>query len=313
MLNISYYNENYNNHFNQIIKPKYKIVNIINLPNEITFKQYIYEELYLYEDLHSSKKIIKFINLNYNGDEELILEDILYYSYINNINICINFNINRWIDKNINRFNYLFINFDCYENNEIISNLSLINNSKILFILKKNINKINNIYKKNMSILIIAHNNLITIKNIISQIEHYTNDIIIIDNNSTCSKLLSYYNNEYNYTLFKQNKNYGYDVYKKAFINNLIGPIFLLTDSELNLNNKLNINFIDHFIDILKYFNADSIGFALDKQSPNDSKNWIYKLIYKNYDIYLVKNNNNTCSLINKNNTGGNFRVVLYN
>ena len=307
-INISYYNDDFNDYFNQIITTKYKIVNFINSNNEITFKQFIYEELFLKQN----NKSIKFINLNYDGHEELILEDILYYCYINNVTIYIQFNINKWIDKNINRYNYLFQNFDCYENNEIISNLSLINKSKILFILKKNIINLNNIYKKNIPAVIIAYNNLNSIKKIIIQLEKYTNDIIIIDNNSTCLKLLSFYKDEYKYTLFKQNKNYGYNIHKKPFINTFIGPTYLLTEVLVEFNKQLPDNFIDQFIDILNYFQAESVGFAINNNyqvNDNESKNWIYKLLYKNYDIYLVNNNINTFSLINKNNNGGNYRI----
>ena len=50
---------------------------------------------------------ISLINVNLNGQEENILNDLYSIHKINNIPLCISFNLNNWTDQNLERFDFL--------------------------------------------------------------------------------------------------------------------------------------------------------------------------------------------------------------
>ena len=296
-----------------------KIVNIKNNKNEITWKQFIYKQ--------EIKLDISFIYLNYNGEEETIIEDLLHYSWISKSNIYIHFNLNNWKDQNLDRFNYLFEFYNMYINNELIIDYKkyIINNIvKILFVPNKNLSK--DMFKKNMSCIIIGFNQPTYIKKMVKQLEKYTNDIIIIDNNSTFEPLLNYYENDYKYTLLKMKSNLGHKVYEKLFIEKIVGDIFILTDPDLEFNKNLPDNFIENMINISNYYQAEKVGFALLYDSPDIRKDikafgktikewekqyWTYKYYYPGFenDIWSAAIDTTFC-LINKQNKGGHYRIA---
>ena len=305
--------ENELNYFN-------KIVTIKKNYNDITLKEFIYKNII------NEEYIINFINLIYNGDEENILEDILHYCWISKSNVYIHFNINNWENKNISRFNYLFEFYDIFNDDNLIINVEeyLKNNlnGKLLFVIKCDF--IKNLFKKNMSCVIIGFNQPTYIKKMVEQLEIYTNDIIIIDNNSDFKPLLDYYDKEYKYTLLKMNKNFGHKVYNKIFIDKLIGDIFILTDPDLEFNENLPINFIENMINISNYFEAEKVGFALEYKSANirtdikafgksihdwEKQYWITSFYYPNHEIWSAAIDTTFC-LINKQNKGGHYRIA---
>jgi hypothetical protein len=174
-----------------------------------------------------------------------------------------------------------------------------------------------------MSAVIIGYNQPTYIKKMVNQLEKYTNDIIIIDNCSTYTPLLEYYK-EYKYTLLRQNKNYGHEVYKNIFMDKVVGPIYILTDPDIEFNKNLPNNFIEELVNISNYYQAERVGFALlyntndirnecihqGKSITNlESVNWIYKFLYKDYEIYSGKIETTTC-LINRNNKGDHYRIA---
>ena len=291
-----------------------KIVAIKENKNDITLKQFIYDNTLDYN--------IKFINISYDGDEENIIEDLLYYCWIVKSNICIQFNINNWKNKNIERFNYLFEFFNMYNNNKLINISELINNIKILFMPNTNLSK--DLFKKNMSCIIIGFNQPTYIKKMVKQLEKYTTDIIIIDNNSDFKPLLNYYDNEYKYTLLKMKSNLGHKVYEKSFMNKIVGDIFIITDPDLEFNKKLPDNFIDNIINISNYFQAEKVGFALEYKGNNIRKDikafgksidewekqyWTASFFYPEHEIWSAAIDTTFC-LVNKHNKGGHYRIA---
>jgi hypothetical protein len=143
-------------------------------------------------------------------------------------------------------------------------------------------------FKKYMTSLIIGYDyDENHINNMIKQLEKYTKDIIIIDNKDIKS----------NYTLFKTDKN------NKSY-EKIIGNIYIITEPNIVFNVKLPNNFIEQFIKISEYYQAEKVGFAIF----ND------KLIYKFYlpnienAIWLSEIKNTFC-LINKNNTGNHYKI----
>jgi hypothetical protein len=208
------------------------------------------------------------------------------------------FNIDNWKDKNIQNFESLIKLYNIYENDKILKyddtllkydNVKLSKN--ILFFELNNLTK--EVLKKNMTLVIIGFNQYTYIKNMVEQLEKYTNDIVIIDNNSTFPELLKYYENEYKYNLIKMDKNYGHKVYEKSFINYIIGDIYFLTDPDLEFNKNLPDNFIEKMIDISSYYEAEKVGFALLIDSDdirNDIKSFGKSIIDFTYDnLWKIK------------------------
>ena len=141
-----------------------------------------------------------------------MFEDLLYFCYINNIKLLVKFNINKWKNKNISHVETLLKIYTIYENNKLYKyDITKLSNNLLFFELNNNITE--KVYKKNITAVIIGFNQYTYIKNMVKQLEKYTNDIVIIDNNSTHPELIDYYKNDYKYTLLKMDKNYGYKVY----------------------------------------------------------------------------------------------------
>ena len=308
---------------NNILNYTNSIVSVKSNPNQITWKEFIYNNTIYNQEL---KLPISFINIIYN--EEDLLEDLLHYCWISKCNICIHFDLSKWKNKEISRFNYLFEFFNIYSNNKIINDptnyLQEVKKSKLLFMVNRNLSK--ELFKKNMSCVIIGFNQPTYIKKMVEQLERYTNDIIIIDNNSDFKPLLDYYKNDYKYTLLKMKSNMGHKVYEKPFIEKIVGDIFILTDPDLEFNKNLPNNFIEDMINISNYYQAEKVGFALLYDAPDirtdvkafgksikewEKQYWTYKYYYPGFknDIWSAAIDTTFC-LINKQNKGGHYRIA---
>ena len=297
------------------------LVAVKNKLSEITWKQFIYDQ--------ELKVPITFINIFYDGKEETIIEDLLHYSWINKSNICIHFNVNNWITKTVSlqSFKYIFNFFKIYSNNILIDNpidyIKENKNIKILFCPNKNLSK--DLFKQNMTCVIIGYNQPTYIKKMVNQLEPYTNDIVIIDNNSNFEPLLQYYEKEYKYTLLRMKSNLGHKVYEKIFMDKIIGDIFILTDPDLQFNNNLPTNFIEDMINISNYYQAEKVGFALLYDAPDirtdvmafgksikewEKRYWTFKYYYPGFenDIWSAAIDTTFC-LVNKQNKGGHYRI----
>jgi len=136
---------------------------------------------------------------------------------------------------------------------------------------------------KDIPIYIIAYNNLYYVKNMIKQLEKYTKNINIIDNNSTYLKLLNYYEDEYNYNLIKMPENYGYLVYLNQLYE-ILPEKFIITDPDLELNPNLPYNFIDELDIISEKYKIWKVGFAID--IFDNSKIFYEKDYFNNKSIY---------------------------
>lgn len=227
--------------------------------NSITFKQLVYDYIFA-KDANNINKI-SFIKCDVDGREEDILEDILYYAYYNKCSVYVTFYLSQWKNKNISQYEYLFNFFKTNCPVEDPCGYLLANPSaSILF---EPLHKQEVLVKKNTPALIIGYNQVTFIKNMVNQLEKYTSDICIIDNNSDFQPLLDYYKNEYKYTLLKQPTNYGHTVFRRENIQKLVGDIYILTDPDLQFNPKLPDNFIEDFINISNHFHAFKVGFAL--------------------------------------------------
>jgi len=225
----------------------------------MSFKQLVYDYIYSNDAINAHR--ISFINCNIEGGEEDILEDVLHFAYNNNCVVFMSFHLDLWRNKNITEYEYLFQHFktNCPVEN-ICEYLIAHPFASLVF---KPLKDRGVLVKKNIPVFVIGYNQYTFIKNIVKQLEKYTSDITVIDNNSGFQPLLDYYKNEYRYTLLKQKINYGHNVYSQKFIQRLAGDLYVLTDPDLQFNPMLPDNFMEDMIDISNHYRANKVGFAL--------------------------------------------------
>jgi FkbM family methyltransferase len=295
----------------------------------ITFKQLLFDHIFSNEAL--KYKNISFIKCDIEGGEENIIEDMLHFAYYNNAKVYLSFHRTWWTKKTIEEFEYLFQFFDIRsaDNSPITNVCEYIKEhpfASLLFIpnQKKGV-----LVKKNLTAFIIARNLVTYIKNMVNQLEKYTNDIVIIDNASNFEPLLTYYQDEYRYCLLRMKENFYSSVWTKNEIQKLAGDIYIITDPDLQLNPNLPQNFIDELITIQNHFQVERCGFALNHTAddirtdvtigPNkdtiyswEAPMWIGKQKYplnENLEIYSAGIDTTFC-IINKHLGPGGIRVA---
>jgi FkbM family methyltransferase len=288
----------------------------------MTFKQLIHD--YIYANPEIQKKKISFIKCNIEGGEESILEDILHFAYNNGCKVYVTFHLDKWQQKKIEDYEYLF---HFFKTNCPSLNLSqyLKENPSTSIFFEPN-KEYGTLVKKNIPVFVISYNQYTFIKNIVKQLEKFTTDINIIDNNSDYLPLLEYFKNEYEYTLLKQKVNYGYSVYLQKKIQKLAGDLYVLTDPDLQFNSKLPENFMEELLAISNYYKANKVGFALLIDSEDirtditfkgrnikdwESQFWINRIKFPlkpEIEIYKAPLDTTFC-LINRNYSNPSIRV----
>lgn len=291
----------------------------------ITLKQLIFD--YIYESDTLRNKEIGFIKCDIEGGEEYIIEDLLHFAHQNKCKVYLSFHIDWWKTKKIAEFSNLFTHFktDCPTSN-ICEYLTRHPFASLLF---EPIETDDIFIKENIPSLIIGYNQLTYIKDMVSQLEKYTSDIVIVDNASNFPPLLDYYANEFNHTLLRCKKNYGHTVYQRDPIKKLMGNLYILTDPDLSFNAKLPDDFISTLITLSLYFKAHKVGFALcidaDNLRPNltilnmhftewEKKFWVNKILFerdKSLELYDAQIDTTFCLVNEKfNHTYRNVRVA---
>jgi FkbM family methyltransferase len=230
-----------------------------HLVQSSTFKQILHDYIFTNHSLDSRK--VTFIKCDIEGSEENILEDVLHFAYCNDCTVYISFHLDWWNDKEIRRFDNMFRFFttNCPEE-DVCGYIKRNPFTSLLFRPKRDAGVL---VKENLTSVIIGYNQLTYIRNMVKQLEKYTSDIVIIDNVSDYKPLIDYYENEFNHTLLKMDKNYGHLVYHRDPIQKLVGDIYILTDPDLQFNPNLPRHFIRDLIEISNYFQAHKVGFAL--------------------------------------------------
>lgn len=231
----------------------------------ITLKQLVHD--YVFQNDEIAARRIGFIKCDIEGGEEEILEDLLYFAYYNKVKVYLSFHIKWWKSKKITDFKHLFefFNTDC-PCADICDYLMRDPFASFLFVPKE---RSEVLLKTNMPVIIIGYNQPTYIRNMVRQLEPYTSDIIVVDNCSEFQPMLDYYENEYQYTLLRQKVNFGQKVYRKDWIQKLVGDVYLLTDPDLEFNENLPTDFIQKLLDVSDHFKAWKVGFALNIDHPN--------------------------------------------
>lgn len=225
----------------------------------ITFKQLVYDHIFANKDLNSRQ--IGFIKCDIEGAEEDIIEDLFYFAYFNKAKIYLSFHIDWWKSKKIEDFGYI-LNY--FSTNCPIENVGdYLKANPFASLLFEPIETSKPFIKENIPAVVISYNQFTYTQNMVKQLEKLTSDIIVVDNNSSFAPLLDYFENDFKYTLLRQNKNHGYTVYEKDFVQKLVGDTYILTDPDLQFNPKLPKNAIKTLINISNHLNAGRVGFAL--------------------------------------------------
>jgi hypothetical protein len=176
-------------------------------------------------------------------------------------------------------------------------------------------------------VVLISWNNLTFIKSFLNQVSKLNHPIIILDNNSTYQPLIQYYNDlkDPNIKVVRLDKNYGHKVYQE--MSHLLPDVYVLSDPDLLLNEKMPIDTIEQLYTISQKYNACRVGLALDISDANKFIKGNYgKLVHSiesnyyrslindpEYKLYIAPIDTTFC-LINKNiknnlqlRVGGNF------
>lgn len=181
-------------------------------------------------------------------------------------------------------------------------------------------------------IVIVCYNNYKYVDNTINQIlkynNNYINDIILLNNCSTCIDTLEYIKNV-KCKIIHNTENYGPRIspINNQEIYNSLPDKFILTDPDLKFNDNLPNNFIDILLNLSDKYNCHKVGFALDisdfdKMFQNtyyenmniydwEKQFWQNKIDDNNYELYYAPIDT-TFSVINKNFSfyGTNIRVA---
>lgn len=231
----------------------------------ITFKQLLHDYIFANPALGSHP--ITFIKCDIEGGEENIIEDMLYFAYYNNVKVYLSFHTSWWKSKKITDFEYLFkyFNVSCPGSDA----LSYIQGHPFGSVLFEPRMGMGTLHKKNIPVVIVGYNQYSYISKMVAQLEKYTRDIIIVDNNSSFKPLVDYYENDFKYTLLRQTDNYGHRVYESWFVQRMVGDQYILTDPDLEFNRNLPSDFIQQLIDIAHYFKSGKVGFALLIDAPD--------------------------------------------
>lgn len=167
---------------------------------------------------------------------------------------------------------------------------------------------------------IISYNNLTFTSHMVNQLSKYSDNITIIDNNSTYPKLLSYYSDVYKYKLDRLSSNMGPQNFLNTSFSNM-PESFVYTDPDLLLNPNLPDNFLDVMIELSEKYKVYKVGFALDisdKENFTDRKYngmdiytwesqfWKNKINNDNYELYSASIDT-TFAIYNKKYYTGNF------
>lgn len=130
-------------------------------------------------------------------------------------------------------------------------------------------------------IVIICYNNYKYVENTINQLINIDKDlekeIIVLDNNSTCSNTRKFlFNTKCKVMLNTENKGPWLSSWQNEKLYELLPDQFIVTDPDLQFNPNLPSNFIEILVDLSNKFNAHKVGFALDISDFNKMIQNIY-------------------------------------
>ena len=226
--------------------------------NTVTWKRFLFDAL-----TEHNKFLIQWIRVDLEGAEEWIFEDLLDTAFSKKAQLLICPHFDRWEYFHVEGYLEMLQNFDLYLDGQKLApdlnNLRSLSGKIVLFSPKEK----GSFVKKNITAVVIGYNLYTYIKKMVAQLEKYTKDIIVIDNQSFFSPLLNYYAKDFEYSLLSMKQNFGFEVYQKPFMTNLLGDVYILTDPDLEFHPNLPDHFLQELLAIQNHFDAHKVGFAL--------------------------------------------------
>ena len=169
-------------------------------------------------------------------------------------------------------------------------------------------------------IIVICYNNYRYVKNTLSQIlkinREYYNNIMILNNKSTCLHTINFLNGV-DVPVINNSTNNGPWItkYKNPHIYNRLPNKFIITDPDLKFNENIPNNFIEILSNLSDTYKVSNVGFALDLSHfdkmykdiycnnktiyDHEIQFWKNKLIHKDYQLYQAPIDTTFC-LVNK-------------
>ena len=133
--------------------------------------------------------------------------------------------------------------------------------------------RLKHINPSKIPIVIICWNSLSFIKKLVDQLKHYPNPIILLDNKSSYEPIFEYYKevkeelkDKIEIRLLK--KNYGSNVYLE--LKDTLPKVFMLTDPDLEMNEKLPQNFAEILYKLSNKYKVYKVGLALELKDHTD-------------------------------------------
>jgi len=169
---------------------------------------------------------------------------------------------------------------------------------------------------ENIPCLIIAYNNYTYVKKICERLINITNNIFIVDNNSTYGPMVNFLDNS-KLNIIRLSKNHGHRVYELESIKKIVGPIFLLTDPDIEISDAVDKKTIQIMYETSEKYKIRKVGVALDISGDNlredvkyenqtikqwESKFWQNKVMHEEIEMYWADIDTTFC-LINNNYT----------
>jgi hypothetical protein len=275
----------------------------MNFINEIainkTFKTLLFQNQHLLNN--------NVLNYDFQKYKLHEIEDILYYCLHSQTNLIIN-NSNEFIIPK-----------------ELSSYFNIIQKDNSIELVP---NKINGLLKKNITVMVLSYNNLTYLKMMVNQMLKYTHDIVVVDNKSSFPPLIEYLKEiEDHLSVQYMDKNYGHSVYHNPILQKIVGPIYILTDPDIELPENIPSNFIENFYQISNQYHANRVGVALDIFSDNIRKEkilynkqytivewetqfWKNKLNNNDFELYHAPIDTTFCLINNNMNNSSHIRVA---
>lgn len=120
--------------------------------------------------------------------------------------------------------------------------------------------------KSDIPVYVICFNQFAYVHNMVEQLRRFTNNIVLVDNNSELPELIAYYDslaNDTSVQVLRLDENHGFLVFHKLNLG-ANKTVFAMTDPDLQLHPDTPIDFLDQLADLTEEFKIGKAGVALN-------------------------------------------------
>jgi hypothetical protein len=146
------------------------------------------------------------------------------------------------------------------------------------------------------------------------RISSITKNIVIVDNNSDFRPMVDFLDN-CEFKVLRLSGNYGHKVCELDLVKNILGPIYLLTDPDIEISQNVTQETIIKMHEVSELYKINKVGLALDISCENirediryegqtikewESKFWRDKVVDQEIEMYWADIDTTFC-LVNNN------------